>query len=143
DRSRVGWPSLDDRLIVKPEALQLVTFVAQIADFQDQIPRELALNIGHPLTDIRRSRSLNVSQNLRSHQASSAPSGATGAGALKCPRVAKIGRPLFVAGDVNVAASLVASHIEGRVGGVLHVEYADAGSNGPASGGSVGQAEAR
>ncbi len=143
DRSRVGWPGLDDGLIVEAEALQFVALVAQIADFKDQISRQLALNVSHPLVDIRRASGLDVSQHLRRHQTGSGPSGTTGTGALKRPWIAKIGRPLFVAGDEDVATSLIAGHIEGRVGCVLYVEDADSRSNRPAPGRAIGEAQAR
>ena len=143
NRSRISRPALDDGLIVKAEALQLVALVAQIADFKRQIPRQLALNVGHPLVDIRRASGLDVPQYLRRHQTGSGPSGATGAGALERPWIAKIGRPLFIAGDENVATRLVAGHIEGRVGGVLYVEHTDSSSNRPTLARAVGQAEAR
>src|SRR5690606_9787338 len=90
DRSRVGGPGLQDRLVVRAKPLELMTGIALIADFNHQIIRELALDIEQPLVHVRRAAPYDVAQNLKRTQAITAPSGAREPLALFPPGIAQV-----------------------------------------------------
>src|SRR5205814_2152927 len=71
------------------------------------------------------------------------PTRARSAGALGGPRVGHAGIALLDIGDEQIAAGLVAGHVENRIAGILDVEQASAGTERPTTCRTVGKTESR